>query len=472
MIAWNPLSTASISYSRPRVGTLLAVMAVACTSAAALGGEAAPKRRPTVHVVSAIDVKDFGAETLRIGDLDGDGGPDLLLVQNVRATREITCLTATTIFGRVLWQTGKPSADHGRIYCDLPVQIYDWDNDGDNDVLYVRQAKYAEPSHDGRSPRERATRYEGNAVMVVLEGATGREKARFDLPAPADDCFLFADLTGRGRREDLVVKDRYWNMWGVSHEGKVLWHWAGSTGHFPAIADVDNDGRDEVFVGFALIDHDGKELFSKDPTGAHQDAAYIVRPADGKWRLLFGNSGIHCLTPEGKVLWEHPLGEAQHVVAGRFRNDSEMQFAVVDRTPVPTHRRDAEAWGILYLYDLNGREVWRRQQEKGDWAIAPLAIRWMGIDSPRSILVYGRAPGRPAVIYDGNGQVVDELPMQLTPERTEADRRAEFYALVADVWGDSREEVILFGSRGACIYANARLAPIETLYNETLYPGM
>ena len=76
------------------------------------------------------------------------------------------------------------------------------------------------------------------------------------------------------------------------------------------------------------------------------------------------------------------------------------------------------------------------------------------------------------MIYDGNGEIVEELPMQYTPSRTAADRRADFYALVADVWGDSREEVILFGSRGACIYANARPLAIPSLYNETLYPGM
>jgi hypothetical protein len=52
---------------------------------------------------------------------------------------------------------------------------------------------------------------------MVLDGGTGQEKARLALPAPADDSFLFADLTGRGRREDLVVKDRYWNMWGIAH---------------------------------------------------------------------------------------------------------------------------------------------------------------------------------------------------------------------------------------------------------------
>ena len=194
-----------------------------------------PDKPVTRHLVSRIDVDDFGAETVRIGELDGDGAPDLLFVQSVYGTREITCLTATTVFGKTLWQTGNPSAANGRIYSDLPVQVYDWDSDGRNEVLYVRQAKYAEPAYRG-GVRERARRYEGQAKMVILDGKTGREKGTLPLPAPADDCFLFADLTGRGRREDLVVKDRYWNMWGVAHEGRVLWRWTGSTGHFPAVA--------------------------------------------------------------------------------------------------------------------------------------------------------------------------------------------------------------------------------------------
>lgn len=426
---------------------------------------------PKARLLSRIDVKDFGAETVRIGDLDADGGPDLLFVQSRFGSREITCLTATTILGQVLWQTGKPSAENGRIYSDLPVQIYDWDADGQNEVLYVRQAKYLDP-YDGRGVRERASRYEGQARMMVLDAASGREKASFPLPAPADDCFLFADLTGRGRPQDLVVKDRYWNIWGVAHDGKVLWHWQGSTGHFPAVADVDGDGRDEVFVGFALIDHDGKVLFSKDPQGAHQDACWLVRPADGQWRLLFGNGGIHCLAADGHELWHHPLREAQHVVAGRFHKDSPLQFVVVDRTPIASHGRDANAWAILYLYDLNGKELWRRQQEKGAWAIAPLAVDWFGSRAPQGILVYGQGPGRPAAIYDGQGEIFARLPMEWTPDRTEQDRRTDFYALVADVWGDAREEVMLFGSRGACIYTNPRPSAIPTLFNETLYPGM
>ena len=97
--------------------------------------EATKAARPGAHLVSCLDVKDFGAETIRIGDLNADSAPDLLFVQSHRGSRAITCLTATTIQGTVLWQTGVPSADNGRIYADLPVQIYDWDNDGWNDVL-------------------------------------------------------------------------------------------------------------------------------------------------------------------------------------------------------------------------------------------------------------------------------------------------------------------------------------------------
>ena len=432
----------------------------------------------TVHLVSRIVGQEFLSETVRIGDLNGDGAPDVLFVQNLYGPRIITCLTATTISGEILWQTGTPSKDNGRCYCDLPVQIYDWDHDGRNEVLYVRQAKYLDsPPPDPRSVRERAARYEGDAAMLVLDGRTGREKGSVAIPAAADDSFLLADLSGTGRREDLVVKDRYWNMWGVSHAGQVLWHYAGSVGHYPAIADVDEDGRDEVFVGFALIDHDGKVLFQKDAGGAHQDATFIVKPADGRWRLLFGNGGIHCWSREGEPLWEHPLGEAQHVVAGRFRTDSPLQFMVVDRTPVATHRRDANAWAILYLYDLDGRELWQRQMQPGQWCIATRLIRWLGHDQADCALVYGfsvdqRGPGQPARIYNGRGEVVDELPLQVGPMPGEADYMSDCYGMAADVYGDSREEILLFGSRGFSIYANSRPLEQPALYNMTLYPGM
>jgi len=438
----------------------------------------------SVHLVSLIDVKDFGAETVRVGDLNADGAPDLLFVQSDPCTREITCLTAATILGEILWQSGTPSPDNGTIYADLPIQVYDWDGDGVNEVLWIEQAIYAESlvwdyaagrqvvMHTtkrgelrGRKgfAQEGAKRYEGDAIMHVLDARNGREKHSFPLPAPADDCFLFADLTGRGRRQDLVVKDRYWNMWGVSHEGKVLWHWPGNPGHFPAVADLDGDGRDEVFVGLALIDHDGRELFRSD-VQEHQDAVYLWRMADGSWRLFTVDVGIRCLLPDGTELWRHPLKHAQHVVVGRFRNDAPAHAAAIDRTQPDS----------LLLYDLDGRELWRREipEARAGWCAGLVGIDWFGGDAPNGMLVYGRGAGQPVAIHDGDGEIVDTCPMLYTPDRTEEDRKRGFYCYRANLWGGSREEVILFGSRGACIYANARPLAIPTLYNNTLYPGM
>lgn len=416
-----------------------------------------------VHLVSSIDTQDFGSVTLRTGDLNLDGCPDLLIVQNEWGYRKIRCLTAVTIDGEMLWQTGEPSEANGRCYSDLPVQIYDLDGDGINEVLYVRQAKYAEPEereYGGEMICERAHRYEGTATMVVLDGRTGREKTSFPVPAPADDSFAFADLTGRGRREDLVVKDRYWTMWGISGSGNLLWRWAGSTGHYPAVADVDGDGCDEVFVGYALIDHEGTPLFENDPGDDHQDATYIVQLPDGAWRLLFGNRGMHCLTVDGAELWHHPLREAQHVVAGTYRSDSPLQVAVIDRG-YPRTSEGSPA--VLYLYDIeDGKEIWQRRQPPGSWGAGCLDMRWTGEEGRQEILVYGRGEGQPAAVYDGHGTILAELEV---PPCAHGCYRA-------DIYGDSREEAILTGWKGLSIFANADPMSVPTHYNTTHYRGM
>jgi hypothetical protein len=83
------------------------------------------------HLVSRIETENFGGKTLRIGDLDSDGAADLLISQSIYGMREITCLTALTINGRVLWQRGAPTLENGRVYSDLPVQVYDRDDDSE-----------------------------------------------------------------------------------------------------------------------------------------------------------------------------------------------------------------------------------------------------------------------------------------------------------------------------------------------------
>lgn len=440
----------------------------------------------SVHIVSSVETPDFGGMTLRVGDLNGDGAPDLLITQSEYGSREIRCLTALTITGERLWQTGSPSPANGRVYSDLPVQIFDWDNDGMNEVLYIRQSHYAEPREYALGNdriRERANRYEGTALMVVLDGLTGHEKASVPLPPPADDCIVFADLTGRGRREDFVVKDRYWNMWGVSRDGNVLWHWQGATGHYPAVADVDGDGRDEVFVGYALIDHDGTALFDhhehygidRANPGVHSDANAVMRLPDGQWRLFFGNHGVHCLAPDGREFWHHAMDEAQHVVVGRFSHETAQQVAVVNRG-MP---RNEKGCADLYLFDVEtGRQLWKRTQPPGAWGANCQEVRWTGNDGLVDILVGERGAGRPAVICNGRGDIVEELEVPQAYCGTYDSGGAGgintgvHCCYRADVFGDSREEVMVVGWKGVRIYANARPMAIPTLYNTTLYRGM
>jgi hypothetical protein len=476
------------------------------------------KTEGSTYLVSSFDTPLWGADTVRVGDLNGDGAPDLLFAQTRNAavpgtsellcrTREITCLTATTILGDVLWQTGEPAMINGCNTGDMPVQVYDWDNDGENEVLYIRQAVYAEMyPDDPPGYRGRAKRYEGTTTLVVLDGGTGKEKTSFPIPAPADDSILFADLTGWGRREDFVLKDPYGeNVYGISREGEFLWHWHGGTwpvagtnmprpprmfvdnpqceaGHYPAVADLDGDGCDEVFIGFALLDHDGRVLFRKDTggVGQHSDANYIARLADGTWRLLFGNHGVHCLGVEGTEFWHNPLvfGEAQHVVAGRYRSDTPLQVAVIDRGfPRTTEGQPA----CLYLFDVEtGREIWQRTQLPGGWAAACLDIRWLGAGDRQEILVYkrgllDRGVASSIAIYNGQGDILDEIAVPAEIMDNEANASGypgDYYCSHADVRGDSRDELIAYGRNGVRIYANRRPLAIPTLYNNTLYNGM
>lgn len=430
----------------------------------------------TAHLVNSIDTQDYGSKTIRIGDLNQDGSPDLLIVQSEWGSRKITCLSAITIFGEMLWQIGEPSKTNGRQYSDLPVQIYDFDGDGSNEVLYISQAKYAQPEereYGGEMIRERAHRYEGTATMKILDSRTGKQKSSFSIPAPADDSFAFADLTGRGRRGDLIVKDRYWKMWGIEGNGNILWSWTGSTGHYPSVADVDGDGCDEVYVGYALLDHEGTPLFEMNPGEAHQDASYIIQLPDGTWRLLFGNHGIHCMDINGTELWCNPLREAQHVVPGTYRSDSPVQVMVIDRG-YPRTPEGSPA--VLYMYDIeDGNEIWNRVQPPGSWVAGCLDIQWTGRKDQKEILVYGRGEGQPPAVYDGHGKILTsfETPSSLSNKiYDEHYHKKHNYCYRADIFGDSREEVILAGGDYIAIFSNNESLNLPTQYNATGYRGM
>ena len=147
--------------------------------------------------IRKIDLRDFGGMVARFGDLNGDGQADVVFVQS--AGQKITCVTALDLNGKLLWQRGKADKKNRALSSDVAVQVYDWDNDGANEVLVIEQN-----------------------VLRILDGAAGRIKQEHQVPG--NDSILFANVSGASRRpNDLVIKDRYRNVWvyGQEHEASV-----------------------------------------------------------------------------------------------------------------------------------------------------------------------------------------------------------------------------------------------------------
>ncbi len=146
-----------------------------------------------------------------------------------------------------------------------------------------------------------------------------------------------------------------------------------------------------------------------------------------------------------------------------------MQFAVVERGL----RRTATDVGSLHLFDLEGKQVWKKAMPPGSWGMAIQEIDWSGAGRPREILVYGlRPPGPNAIVCNGQGDTVDTFAVPFKVREVGASGKQICSAVRADVWGDSPQEVILYGPTGISIYANARPLAVPTLYNATFYTGM
>src|SRR5690606_7077814 len=93
-------------------------------------------RNPKPKIWKRFRTPGFGAfRNVRFGDLNGDGVPEMLIAQNTRRVRtndfaQISCLTAVTLDGEVLWQIGRPDPYNDITAHDVPFQIHDIDGDG------------------------------------------------------------------------------------------------------------------------------------------------------------------------------------------------------------------------------------------------------------------------------------------------------------------------------------------------------
>ncbi|MBK5290564.1 MAG: hypothetical protein JJE04_02585 [Acidobacteriia bacterium] len=377
----------------------------------------------------------FGAgRNVRFGDLDGDGAMDMLIAQNIPRVRgdafdHISCLTAVTLDGKVLWQMGKPDPRNGLLTNDTPFQIHDLDGDGRNEVILVRDFQ-----------------------LQVLDGKTGKRKQSTWMPLSAQDnkerpyeinngdSIVFLNLAGGARAQEILIKDRYRWFWVFDKDLQLKWQGEGQTGHYPFPVDVDKDGRQEFVIGFSLWSHLGKALWSNDKAlKDHADgisAGSFGPDASAPVRIYTCSSdeGFAMFSPEGKLLKQIRLGHAQtQSVADYLPNRAGLEIYIANFWRSP---------GIVTLLDWDANILGQKELAPGSTHLAP--VNWRG-DGQEFALLSGST--RDGGMIDGQMRRVVMFP---------GDGHPDLAYHVLDVTGDARDEIVLWDQERVWIYTQDR----------------
>ncbi len=393
----------------------------------------------------------FGVgRNFRFGDLDGDGQKDILIGQ-VRhfgpkdANSEVSCLTAVNLDGKILWQVGEPDQWKDNLSNDVAFQIHDLDGDGANEVIYCTGMEIIVA--DGKTGK---TKYKAPTPVTPPNTLPPRNK----FPRILGDALYFCDFRGQGRAGDIVLKDRYQNVWAFTDQLKPLWFAQCNTGHYPFAYDVDGDGKDELFIGYSCYDHNGKQLWTlEDELKDHADGVSVVKfspdpKAEPRVMIAGSDEGVIFADLRGKILEHHRIGHAQNPVVADFRPDMPgLESLSIDY------------WGnqgIVHYYDANGRIF--HDFEPAQHGSMCLPVNWTGQPPEYWILSPNVEDGG---MYDGWGRKVFKFP---------ADGHPDMCVAVLDLTGDCRDEIVVWDPYEVWIYTQSDNPKSGRLYQPKRNP--
>jgi len=405
------------------------------------------KANPSMVVWKKINTKGFGVgRNLRFGDLNGDNQADVLIGQVVHygpsdSHSELSCLTAMTFDGEVIWQIGKPDPEKNHLTNDVGFQIQDIDNDGKNEVIYCM-----------------------NFEIIVAEGSTGKTKYKaptpkskletYRFPQILGDCLFFFDCEGKGWDSDILIKDRYTNFWVMNSRLKVIWEGSCKTGHYPYSADVDGDGREELATGYSLYDDDGKQLWCLDKKiDDHSDGVAVVNFTEtpGARPVIMysaSNAGYVRVDPDGNIIKQYFIGHVQNPAVANFRSDMPGLETV-----------SINFWGnqgIQHFYDAEGNVY--HDFEPNQFGSMCLPLNWTGKDEE----FYVHNPNiREGGVFDGWGRKVLAFPDDGHPDMCNA---------VLDVTGDCRDEIVVWNPNDLWVYTQSDNPKPGKLYKPVRNP--
>ncbi len=384
---------------------------------------------PKLQLLKKINLMNFGSgRQLRIRLVDGK--PIFLIAQHQKrmirdSFARLSCLTCFDYNGNVLWQKGEPNncLDNTLISCDLPFQIADINNDGKYEVIYSMDFEIII-----------ADLLTGNILKsmptpIIKGDELVKNEPFYRLNV---DAIRVADFRGLGYKGDFIIKDRYQNVWAYDSNFNYLWRYHHkNTGHFPYIADFDNDGKDEMFVGYDMIDDDGKLLFSLPMNSDHTDEiiyARLNKNEPKKLILASGNEGMNIINMDGSIYKHNEIGHAQRISVAKYNN--ELDGLQIMATAF---------WGsdgIICLYDSHGNLLKQFEQMVNGNVITP--INYDG----KHILAITNASSDGGLL-DGN---LDKVV--LFPE----DGHPTLCVEAFDLDDDGIDEIICFDSHEMWIY--------------------
>jgi len=386
---------------------------------------------PKPAVYRKFAIKEYGVgRNLRFGDLDGDGQIDILFGQVIHhgpkdRNSELSCITAVNLDGKVLWQKGRADSWKNHLTNDVGFQIHDIDGDGKNEVVYCM-----------------------NQEIIAADGSTGEVKYRKPTPLrpPGDhgehnifprilgDSLFFCDLRGLGQDRDIIFKDRYRHIWAMNDKFEVMWTGKCNTGHYPFAYDIDDDGKDEVAIGYSMFDNDGTKLWSLDDRiKDHADGVAVARFNKGAEPTIFyaaSDAGAFYTDLKGNVLKRHFFGHVQNPAIANFRDDLPGLEIV-----------SINFWGnqgIIHYFDSDGDLYYDFEPVQHGSMCLP--INWTGKSEEFFVLSPDVTEGG---MYDGWGRRVVKFPADGHPYECNA---------VLDITGDCRDEAVVWDPYELWVY--------------------